>query len=106
MTSYSPIFLVARFWNHPTERKFRYGDHTFNHSVLLRSSWFGKLRAPSLALDWQINRLIEVEARVSYHAGRWYEHVASAFPLAHQLSGGAGLGSFSSIAVKYSGYDG
>ena len=66
----------------------------------------GKLRAPSLALDWQINRLIEVEARVSYHAWRWYEHVASAFPLAHQLSGGAGLGSFSSIAVKYSGYDG
>jgi hypothetical protein len=66
----------------------------------------GKLRAPSLALDWQINRLIEVEARVSYHAGRWYEHVASAFPLVHQLSGGAGLWSFSSIAVKYSGYDG
>ena len=67
---------------------------------------FGKLRAPSLALDWQIKRLIEVEARVSYHARRWYVHVASAFPLAHQLSGGAGLGSFSSIAVKYSGYDG
>jgi hypothetical protein len=67
---------------------------------------FGKLRAPSPALDWQINRLIEVEARVSYLAGRWYEHVASAFPLAHQISGGAGLGSFSSIAVKYSGYDG
>jgi hypothetical protein len=44
---------------------------------------FGKLRAPSLALDWQIKRLIEVEARVSYHARRWYVHVASAFPLAH-----------------------
>jgi len=43
----------------------------------------GKLRAPSLALDWQIKRLIEVEARVSYHAWRWYVHVASAFPLAH-----------------------
>jgi hypothetical protein len=39
--------------------------------------------APSLALDWQIKRLIEVEARVSYHARRWYVHVASAFPLAH-----------------------
>lgn len=66
----------------------------------------GKLRAPSLALDWQINRLIEVEARVSYHAGRWYEHIAPAFPLAHQLSGVTGLGSFSSIAVQSSGYDG
>jgi hypothetical protein len=44
---------------------------------------FGKLCAPSLALDWQIKRLIEVEARVSYHARRWYVHVASAFPLAH-----------------------
>jgi len=43
----------------------------------------GKLCAPSLALDWQIKRLIEVEARVSYHARRWYVHVASAFPLAH-----------------------
>jgi hypothetical protein len=26
---------------------------------------FGKLCAPSLALDWQIKRLIEVEAKVS-----------------------------------------
>jgi len=43
----------------------------------------GKLRAPSLALDWQIKRLIAVAARVSYHARRWYVHVASAFPLAH-----------------------
>ena len=46
-------------------------------------AYSGKLRAPSLALDWQIKRLIEVEARVSYHARRWYVHVASAFPLAH-----------------------
>jgi len=50
--------------------------------MLIREE-FGKLRAPSLALDWQIKRLIEVEARVSYHAWRWYVHVASAFPLAH-----------------------
>jgi hypothetical protein len=49
----------------------------------LGSFGIGKLRAPSLALDWQIKRLIEVEARVSYHARRWYVHVASAFPLAH-----------------------
>jgi hypothetical protein len=47
------------------------------------SAEFGKLCAPSLALDWQIKRLIEVEARVSHHARRWYVHVASAFPLAH-----------------------
>ena len=46
-------------------------------------TYSGKLCAPSLALDWQIKRLIEVEARVSYHARRWYVHVASAFPLAH-----------------------
>ncbi|MEJ2673416.1 MAG: hypothetical protein P8168_14725 [Deltaproteobacteria bacterium] len=43
----------------------------------------GKLRAPSVALDWQSKRLIEVEARVSYHARQGYVHVASAFPLAH-----------------------
>jgi hypothetical protein len=52
-------------------------------SSLLIGVDFGKLCAPSLALDWQIKRLIEVEARVSYHARRWYVHVASAFPLAH-----------------------
>jgi hypothetical protein len=27
--------------------------------------------------------LIKVGARFSYHARRWYVHVASAFPLAH-----------------------
>ena len=54
----------------------------FSHSPSISLS-HGKLRAPSLALDWQIKRLIEVEARVSYHARRWYVHVASAFPLAH-----------------------
>jgi hypothetical protein len=26
---------------------------------------------------------IKVQARVSYYAGRWYVHVASAFPLSH-----------------------
>ena len=30
-----------------------------------------------------IKHLIKVGARVSYHARRWYVHVASAFPLAH-----------------------
>jgi hypothetical protein len=50
---------------------------------LVISVEFGKLCAPSLALDWQIKRLIEVEARVFYHARRWYVHDASAFRLAH-----------------------
>jgi len=35
------------------------------------------------SMDWLIKRLIKVGARVSYHARRWYVHVASAFPLAH-----------------------
>jgi len=36
------------------------------------------------SLDWLIKRLVKVEARVSYHARRWYVHIASAFPLAHR----------------------
>jgi hypothetical protein len=35
------------------------------------------------SIDWLIKRLIKVGARVSYHARRWYVHVASAFPLSH-----------------------
>ncbi len=35
------------------------------------------------SMDWLIKRLIKVGARVSYHARRWYVHVASTFPLAH-----------------------
>jgi len=35
------------------------------------------------SIDWLMKRLIKVGARVSYHARRWYVHVASAFPLAH-----------------------
>jgi hypothetical protein len=34
------------------------------------------------SIDCLIKRLIKVGARVSYHARRWYVHVASAFPLA------------------------
>jgi hypothetical protein len=34
-------------------------------------------------MDWLIKRLVKEGARVSYHARRWYVHVASAFPLAH-----------------------
>jgi hypothetical protein len=32
---------------------------------------------------WLVKRLIKVGARVSYHARRWYVHIASAFPLAN-----------------------
>jgi hypothetical protein len=35
------------------------------------------------SMDWLIKRLIKVGARISYHARRWYVHVASAFPLTH-----------------------
>jgi len=35
------------------------------------------------SIDWLIKRLIKVGARVSYHARRWFVHIASAFPLAH-----------------------
>jgi len=35
------------------------------------------------SMDWLLKRLIKVGAIVSYHARRWYVHVASAFPLAH-----------------------
>ena len=35
------------------------------------------------SVEWLIKRLIKVGARISYHARRWYVHVAAAFPLAH-----------------------
>jgi hypothetical protein len=35
------------------------------------------------SIDWLLKRLIKVGAKVSYHARRWYVHVASAFPLAN-----------------------
>jgi hypothetical protein len=35
------------------------------------------------SMDWLIKHLSKVGARVSYHARRWYVHVASAFPLSH-----------------------
>ena len=37
------------------------------------------------SVEWLIKRLIKVGARVSYHARRWYVHVASAFPLSHHF---------------------
>jgi hypothetical protein len=44
------------------------------------------------SIDWLIKRLIKAEARVSYHARRWYVHVASAFPLAHHYRAVLGWG--------------
>jgi hypothetical protein len=43
----------------------------------------GKVIKVKRCIDWLIKRLVKVGARVSYHARRWYVHVASAFPLAH-----------------------
>ena len=45
------------------------------------------------SIDWLIKRLIKVGARVSYHARRWYVHVASAFPLSHHYRAVLALGS-------------
>ncbi len=36
------------------------------------------------SMEWLIKRLVKVGARISYHARRWYVHIASAFPLTHQ----------------------
>jgi hypothetical protein len=77
------IIGPKRILESPDKGQFRYPEHIKIFSENPTSFCHGKLCAPSLALDWQIKRLIEVEARVSYHARRWYVHVASAFPLAH-----------------------
>ncbi len=45
------------------------------------------------SFEWLINRLIDVEVGASYHARRWYVHVASAFPLAHHWRAVLGWGS-------------
>ena len=58
------------------------------------------------SIDWLIKRMIKVGARVSYHARRWYVHVALAFPLSHPLPSGAGLGSLRSTALRYPGSKG
>ena len=34
------------------------------------------------SIDSIIRRLVKVGAKVAYHAGTWYVHIASAFPLA------------------------
>jgi hypothetical protein len=50
------------------------------HMIRQFSVWGEEVKR---SMEWLIKRLIKVGARVSYHARRWYMHVASAFPLAH-----------------------
>lgn len=35
------------------------------------------------SINWVIERLLKVGARISSHARRWYIHIATALPLAH-----------------------
>jgi hypothetical protein len=44
------------------------------------TAFLGESVKPSM--ESIIRRLVEVGARVVYHARKWYVHVASAFPLA------------------------
>ncbi|MDP6277568.1 MAG: transposase [Nitrospinota bacterium] len=44
------------------------------------------------SVEWLIRRLIKIGARVSFHAGKWHVHVASAFPLAHYCRAVFGYG--------------
>jgi hypothetical protein len=57
------------------------------------------------SMDWRIKRLIKAGAKVSYHARRWYVHVASAFPLAHHCRS-PGLGSIGRESMGYRLTDG
>ena len=69
-------------------------DHKVGAGQSMLSRWENGVRdnvagltalkaALTRSMEWLIKRLIKVGARVSYHARRWYVHVASAFPLAH-----------------------
>jgi hypothetical protein len=54
------------------------------HMIRQFSVWGEEVKR---SMEWLIKRLIKVGARVSYHARRWYVHIASAFPLAHHYRG-------------------
>jgi len=54
--------------------------HNFLPMIRQFSIWGEEVKR---SMEWLIKRLIKVGARVSYHARRWYVHVASAFPLSH-----------------------
>ncbi|MGO9312637.1 MAG: hypothetical protein ACLQBD_20025 [Syntrophobacteraceae bacterium] len=49
-------------------------------TLIRDAAFWGESVKPSI--DSIIRRLVKVGARVVYHAGKWYVHVASAFPLA------------------------
>jgi Transposase DDE domain group 1 len=54
--------------------------HNLLHMIWQFYIWGEEVRR---SIDWLINCLIKVGARVSSHARRWYVYVASALPLAH-----------------------
>jgi hypothetical protein len=62
--------------------KLKIGILAYNllHRIRQFSVWGEAVKG---SIDWLIKRLIKVRARVSYHARRWYGHIASAFPRAH-----------------------
>ena len=44
------------------------------------------------SIEWIIRRIIKAASRISYHGRRWWVHVASSFPLAHQYREVLGTG--------------
>jgi hypothetical protein len=67
-------------------KKFRYDADRLSFQPVDKFLLYAAINPPGRkcrSIDWLIKRLIKVGARVSYHARRWYVHIASAFPLAH-----------------------
>jgi hypothetical protein len=62
------------------QARLKMGVLAYKHMIRQFYVWGEEVKR---SIDWLIKRLIKVGARVSYHARRWYVHVASAFPLAH-----------------------
>jgi hypothetical protein len=69
--------------------KFKFNSRNLLHMVRQFYVWGEEVKR---SMEWLIKRLIKVGARVSYHARRWYVHVASAFPLAHHYRAVLGWG--------------
>jgi len=44
------------------------------------------------SIEWLIRRIIKAASRITYHGRRWWVHVASSFPLAHQYREVLGTG--------------
>ena len=64
------------------QARLKMGVLAYNFLHMIRQFYFWGEEVKR-SMEWLIKRLIKVGARVSYHACRWYVHVASAFPLAH-----------------------